>query len=57
MVRCAEVGRVPPALGVTVNAVVLEAGLRTVSVEFATVVVIMVVPAISEVTVARPKTA
>ena len=57
IVRCAETGRVPPALGVTVSAAAFEEGLRTVSVEFAVVVVKMTVPVISDVPVARPNTA
>ena len=36
--RCAEIGRVPPARGVMVNAAALPAGFRTVKIELMTVV-------------------
>ena len=38
MVKCADTGRVPPASGVMVSAVVLPARLRTVKIEFIEVV-------------------
>ena len=50
-------GRVPPAVGVIVNAAAFAAGLRTVSVEFAVALLMITVPVISDVPVALPKTA
>ncbi len=46
IIRYAETGLVPPANGVMVSAVLLPAGLRTVSTELATVVKTSDVPAI-----------
>lgn len=49
-------GRVPPAVGVTVSAVGLPVGFCTVRTESADVVVMIVVSAIADVPVARPVT-
>lgn len=46
----------PPARGVIVNAAAFPAGLLTVKIEFTSVVVIMLMPIISEVPVALPTT-
>ena len=56
MTKCAETGLVPPASGVTVKAVALPVGLRTVKTEFSAVVSIIAIPTICEVPVARPTT-
>ena len=54
--RCADTGRVPPARGVTVSAVALPAGVRTVRIEFTVVVDTTAIPTICDVPVARPTT-
>ena len=54
--KCADTGLVPPASGVIVKAVEFLAGFLTVSIQFTDVVVIMLIPIISEVPVARPPT-
>lgn len=52
IIKWAETGSVPPALGVIVIAVVLLAGFRTVNIEVATVVDIIDTPKIWKVPVA-----
>lgn len=46
MTRCADTGSVPPAKGVIVRAAALLAGLRTVKMELAVVVVTSAIPII-----------